>query len=38
MVGIICAEPQELEAIKKYMKNTIVEEKYDLKCFILLLF
>lgn len=31
MIGIIVAEPQELEAVKKYMKNTIVEEKYDLK-------
>ncbi|MBR6252962.1 MAG: 5'-methylthioadenosine/adenosylhomocysteine nucleosidase [Clostridia bacterium] len=34
MVGIIVAEPQELEAVKKHMKNTIIEEKYDLKFHI----
>jgi len=31
MIGIIVAEPQELNAVKEYMKNIIVEEKYDLQ-------
>ena len=34
MVGIIVAEVHELNAVKEYMKNIIVEEKYDLKFHI----
>ena len=34
MVGIICAEPEELNAIKNYMKSIVVEEKYDLKFYV----
>lgn len=31
MIGIIVAEPKELDAVKNYMKNIIVEEKYGLQ-------
>ena len=34
MVGIICAEPRELDAIKDYMKGSLVEEKYGNKFYI----
>ena len=34
MVGIICAAQEELDAVKDYMKNIIVEEKYDFKFYI----
>ena len=34
MIGIICAAQEELDAVKNYMKNTIVEEKFDLKFYV----
>ncbi|MBR3280796.1 MAG: 5'-methylthioadenosine/adenosylhomocysteine nucleosidase [Clostridia bacterium] len=34
MVGIICAEPEELNAIKKHLTGTLVEEKYNNKFYI----